>query len=140
MGQRESLFTDEGRWRRPLGTSAGHYLRTIDRRVGFGNTHARTHIHIHLHIKTDTLPHHDQDCTGCKGERDECVEDCSGENGNSFTSAGFIFLSNTTKRYSYRRVPKLCVYVYYDLQSSLFNHSSPVPVSHHVNRIQFPSL
>jgi len=54
MGQRESLFTDEGRWRRPLGTSAGHYLRTIDRRVGFGNTHAHTHTHTQVYTYTQT--------------------------------------------------------------------------------------
>lgn len=51
MGQRESLFTDEGRWRRPLGTSTGHYLRTIDRREGFGNTriHCTPTHHTHTH-------------------------------------------------------------------------------------------
>lgn len=116
----ENLYL-RGRRLRPLGTSAGHYLRTIDR--------ARAH-GIWKNARSRVLP---------------SVEPLGGtENGNSFTSAGFIFFfsfSLLRVEHATRILITIIIIIIIATAIHAVAQSSSSPSYYaRVNGIQFPSL
>lgn len=120
------IFIYGGRRPRPLGTSAGHYLRTIDR--------ARARAHgIWKNARSRVLPFLGQEpLRGEGGARRE--------NGNSFTSAGFIFSFAPLRVEHATRILLIIIIIIIATAVRGTVVAAAVVNYARVNGIQFPSL